>query len=237
MIPLLLADPLADDHGLEYTYPQAALYAETGFADLTGFEALDRDGLLVLRVRLARYPNPQQAPNGFSLATVAVYLDTAPGGKTELAGGGFRTPPQDGWEQLVLLTGWEAESRKAEGPPESVQIQQVDDWLEVPTELPAGDYGYYVLSGLYDPFTPEYFRVLRPEAGEWNLSGPAGFPAAVDVLSQDQVASYTSGVLEPVRAPRSRQPWMAWVLGGLGLLTWGMALIWPRQRRRRPQKP
>ena len=72
MIPLLLADPLSDDRGLEYAYPRAALYAESGFADLTGFEALEREGQLVLRLRLARYPNPQQAPNGFSLAVVAV---------------------------------------------------------------------------------------------------------------------------------------------------------------------
>lgn len=237
MIPLLLADPLSDDRGLEYVYPRAALYAESGFADLTGFEALEREGRLVLRVRLARYPNPQQAPNGFSLATVAVYLDMVPGGRTDLEGSGFATPPQDGWEQMLLLTGWDAQLRQSDGQSTPVQASLVDDWLEVATPIPAGDYGYYVASGLYDPFAPGYFRALRPEAGEWNLSGPPGFPAAVDVLSQNQAESYTTGVLLPVTAPKSTQPVMAWVLGGLGLLSWVAALVWPRSRRRRRQKP
>ena len=237
MIPLLLADPLSDDRGLEYAYPRAALYAESGFADLTGFEALEREGQLVLRLRLARYPNPQQAPNGFSLAVVAVYLDMAPGGRTDLAGSGFTTPPQDGWEQVLLLTGWEAELRQSDGTTTAMQSLLVDDWLEVSTALPAGDYGYYVASGLYDPFASGYFRALRPEAGEWNLSGPLDFPAAVDVLSQNQTESYTTGVLLPVTAPKNTQPVMAWVLAGLGLMSWVLALAWPRSRRRRRQKP
>lgn len=89
----LFQDPLGDAHGLAYLYPQAALYREAGegYADLTALAGEVREGELVLKLRLARYPNPLGGPLGFSLATALVYLDLAPGGEEALLPG-LRTP-------------------------------------------------------------------------------------------------------------------------------------------------
>jgi len=100
----LFQDPLGDAHGLAYLYPQAALYREAGegYADLTALAGEVREGELVLKLRLARYPNPLGGPLGFSLATALVYLDLAPGGEEALLPG-LRTPPGQGWEDALAL--------------------------------------------------------------------------------------------------------------------------------------
>lgn len=79
----LFQDPLGDDHGLAYLYPQAALFREAGegYADLLALGGEIREGRLVLKVRLARYPNPLEGPLGFSLATAVLWLDTGEGGR------------------------------------------------------------------------------------------------------------------------------------------------------------
>ncbi|WP_036270086.1 glucodextranase DOMON-like domain-containing protein [Meiothermus rufus] len=228
MMPLLFTDPIGDDYGLAYAYPRAALYAEGGFADLTGFEALQSGEKVVLRVRLQRYPNPANAPHGFSLATVAIYIDTEPGGQEELPGAGFKTPPGQGWNWAYLLTGWKAEEHRPDGRAQPVVLSRRGEWLEVAANLPPGDYGYYVAVGLYDPFTPWHFRPVRPGGGSWVLEGPAGAPAAVDVLAFNQNQAYQSGVLPPVRAVQNRMPW-ALLSAALGLLSILLAFRFPRR--------
>ncbi|AWR87864.1 glucodextranase DOMON-like domain-containing protein [Meiothermus taiwanensis] len=228
MIPLLFSDPVGDDHGLGYAYPRAPLFAEAGFADLTGFEALRRGEKLVLRVRLHRYSNQSNAPHGFSLATIGIYIHTGPGGQEELPGAGFKTPPGQGWNWAYLLTGWKAEEHRPDGSIENVSVTRNGDWLELASNLPPGDYGYYVAVGLYDPFTPWNFRPVRPGGGAWTLDGPAGAPAAVDVLSQDQNQAYQSGVLQPVRATQNRTPW-AILSAALGVLFILLAFRFPRR--------
>lgn len=242
MIPLLFTDPLGDDHGLGYVYPKASLYAESGFADLTGFQALERDGQLVLRVRLARYPNPQAAPLGFSLAIVGIYVDSQPDspggegrGNQELPGAGFKTPAGEGWDEAYLVNGWKAESLRPDGSHREVQARKEGDWLEVFPDLPPGDYGYYVTVGLYDPFTSTGFRPVRPGGGTWVLDAPGGAPAAVDVLSDHQAQAYQSGVLAPVRAVSSPLPW-AILVGVAGFLAIVLAFVFPRRRRPKPGK-
>ncbi|MFZ5992442.1 MAG: glucodextranase DOMON-like domain-containing protein [Deinococcota bacterium] len=235
MIPLLFTDPLGDDHGLGYAYPTAAIYAESGFADLTGFQALERDGRLVLRVRLARYPNPQAAPLGFSLAIVGIYVESEPAngakGGQELPGAGFKTPAGHGWDEAYLLSGWKAESLRPDGRRREVPARKEGDWLEVFPDLPPGDYGYYVTVGLYDPFTPTGFRPVRPGGGSWVLDAPSGAPAAVDVLSDHQAQAYQSGVLAPVRAASSALPWAIGVAVA-GFFAIVLAFVFPRPRPR-----
>lgn len=228
MIPLIFTDPTGDDYGLGYAYPRAALFAEAGFADLTRFEALDKGGKVVLRLQLNRYPNPNNAPNGFSLATIAVYIDTGPGGKEEMPGAGFKTPQGQGWDRAYLLTGWQAEERRPDGEIRPVQVQKNGDWLELTTPLAPGDYGYYVTVGLYDPFTPWYFRAVRTGGGTWLLDGPTGSPAAVDVLSTNQNRVYQTGILGPTKALQNRIPW-AILSGAMGLLVILLAFRFPRR--------
>jgi len=228
MIPLLFSDPVGDDYGLGYAYPAAALFAEAGFADLTGFEALRNGERVVLRVKLNRYPNPGNAPNGFSLATIGIYIHTEAGGREELPGAGFKTPEGQGWNWAYLLTGWKAKEHRPDGTVQAVPASKKGDWLELYTSLPPGDYGYYVTVGLYDPFTPWHFRPVRPGGGAWTIGGPVGAPAAVDVLSQSQNQAYQSGVLQPIQAIQNRIPW-AILSAALGLLFILLAFRFPRK--------
>lgn len=236
MIPLFYIDPHGDDHGLGYAYPTAALYAESGFADLTGFQAIDQRGQLVLRVRLARYPNPAKAPLGFSLATIAIYVDSRPGGSEDLPGAGFRTPKGQGWDQAYLITGWDSSVRTPAGGNEPLVVERQGEWIEFRPGLPPGNYGYYVATGLYDPFAPWNFRPLRPGGGPWVIDGPAGAPAAVDVLATSQARSYSTGVLRPVKASPSR--WSLALLSGLlGLLFIALSYRFPKSSPpRRPRR-
>ncbi len=228
MIPLLFSDPVGDDYGLGYAYPRAELFAEAGFADLTGFEALGNGEKVVLRVRLHQYPNPGNAPNGFSLASIGIYIHTESGGHQELPGAGFKTPEGQGWNWAYLLTGWKALEHRPDGTIESVALTKNGDWLELSSNLPPGDYGYYVAVGLYDPFTPWHFRPVRPGGGTWTIDGPAGAPPAVDVLSQSQIQAYQSGVLSPVRAVHNRITW-AILSAALGVLSILLAFRFPRK--------
>jgi carbohydrate-binding DOMON domain-containing protein len=219
MIPLLFTDPAGDDYGLGYGYPRAPLFSEAGqgFADLRGFEALRENDKAVLRIRLARYPNPAGAPNGFSFTTVAIYVDTGPGGSTDLPGAGFRV--SGGWERAYLITGWKAEERYPNGGRKKLSLRKAGGWLELRPGLPAGNYGYYVTTGIYDPFTSWNFRPIRPGGGPWVLDGPAGAPKAVDVLTpnQSQISAYKSGTLSPTKALENRFPW-AILSAAVGLL-------------------
>jgi len=228
MIPLFFTDPVGDNYGLGYAYPRAALFAEAGFADLTRFEAVEKDGKVVLRVQLNRYPNPNNAPNGFSLATIAIYVDTGPGGQKEMPGAGFRTPEGQEWDRAYLVTGWLAEERRPDGQTQPIQVQKIGDWLELYPSLPSGDYGYYVTVGVYDPFTLWYFRPVQPGGGTWIVDGPSGGPAAVDVLSTKQIQAYQTGVLSPTKALQNRIPW-AILSAGLGLLMILLAFRFPRR--------
>lgn len=239
MVPLFFTDPLGDDHGLGYGYPRSALYAEVGYADLTGFEALQRNGKLVLRVRLARYSNPQNAPQGFSLAVIGVYVDTEPGGQGKLPGAGFATPDDKGWEVAYKITGWGTEEHSTRGLSKPVSMTMKEDWLEVYPDLPPKDYGYYVAVGLYDPFVPWNFRGSRPGGGAWLMEAPLEAPKAVDVLSVDQVKAYETAVLNPVHSIQSRLPWVILSAAG-GLLSLLLAFRFPKisplRRNRRVRK-
>lgn len=229
----LFQDPLGDDKGLAHLYPQAALFREAGegYADLLALEGVEREGRLLLRVRLARYPNPLEGPLGFSLATVVLWLDTGEGGEEELLPG-LRTPPGQGWEAAYLLTGFGAERRTPTGERAPVSAWREGEWVVLDTGLPPGPYGFYGAVGLFDPFAPWYMRPTSPEGGPWTLGAPPGSPPAVDLLAPnplDQVEAYRTGVLKPLR-PKGfalrRESLLAFALGGVSLLL----AFWLRRR-------
>ncbi|WP_460171624.1 glucodextranase DOMON-like domain-containing protein [Thermus sp. FJN-A] len=221
----LFQDPLGDDKGLAYLYPQAALFREAGegYADLLALAGEEREGRLVLKVRLARYPNPLGGPLGFSLATVVLWLDTGEGGEEELLPG-LRTPPGEGWEKAYLLTGFGAEARTPAGEKAPVRVWREGEWVLLDTGLPPGGYGYYGAVGLFDPFAPWYLRPTSLEGGPWTLGAPAGSPPVVDLLAEDpraQVRAYQEGVLHPLRKKGlflRRESLLAFALGGVSLL-------------------
>ncbi|HGY10288.1 MAG TPA: hypothetical protein ENK37_09625 [Oceanithermus profundus] len=216
---LLLTDPVGDDLGAGLGPPRAALYQEVGAADLTGFRLERVEGRWRLGVRLARYPNPANAPLGFSLAVVAVYLDTGPGGEEALPGAGLRTPAGGGWEEAYLLSGWGAERRTPEGEATAARAWREDDWVWVQTELSERPRAY-VAAGLYDPFDPWGFRPALPGGGVWYLEGPADAPRALDVIAPDEARVWQKGILPPARRgfPWSRLASTVLALAGAGLL-------------------
>jgi len=221
----LFQDPLGDDQGLAYQYPRAALYREAGegFADLLALAGEAREGhLVLLKVRLARYPNPLEGPLGFSLATVALFLNTGEGGEEELLPG-LHTPKGEGWEVAYLLTGFGAERRTPKGGRAPVRAWREGDWVLLDTGLPPGRYGFYGGVGLFDPFAPWYLRPTSPKGGPWTLMAPPGSPPLVDLLAErplDQVRAYETGVLQPLR-PQGlslrRESLLAFALGGVSL--------------------
>lgn len=221
----LFQDPLGDDQGLGYAYPQAALYREAGegYADLLALAGEERAGELVLKVRLARYPNPLEGPLGFSLATVALFLHTGPGGEEELLPG-LKTPPGEGWQVGFILTGFGAERRDPKGGRTPIKAWREGEWVALATGLPPGDYAYYGGVGLFDPFAPNRLRPTSPEGGPWTLAAPPGSPPLVDLLApdpRDQLQAYQTGVLKPVRkaGPRlSRESLLAFLGAGVALV-------------------
>ena len=220
---LLLADPVGDDHGVGLGPPRAALYEEVGAADLTGFRLQRVDGRWRLGVRLARYPNPAHAPLGFSLATVAVYLDAGPGGEEALPGTGLRTPAGRGWEEAYLLSGWGAERRTPEGGGGAARSWREGDWVWVQTGLSERPRAY-VAAGLYDPFDPWGFRPALPGGGVWYLDGPEDAPRALDVIAPYEARVWRRRTLPPARRgfPWHRLASAVLALAGAGLL--GLAL-------------
>lgn len=221
----LFQDPLGDDQGLAYVYPQAALYREAGegYADLLAVAGEVREGQVVLRVRLARYPNPLEGPLGFSLATVVLWVDTGEGGEEELLPG-LRTPKGQGWEVAYVLTGFGAEQRTPEGGRELVRAWREGEWVLLETGLPPGPHGLYGGVGLFDPFAPWHLRPTSLEGSPWTLGAPPGSPPLVDLLAEDpmaQVRAYQEGVLRPLRKPAPalrRESLLAFALGGVSLL-------------------
>ncbi|WP_347241782.1 glucodextranase DOMON-like domain-containing protein [Thermus sp.] len=221
----LFQDPLGDDRGLAYQYPQAGLYQEAGegFADLVAVGGEGREGRLLLKMRLARYPNPLGGPLGFSLATVVLFLDTGKGGSEELVPG-LKTPPGEGWEVGFFLTGFGGEGRTPSGEKAPARAWREGEWVVLDTGLSPGRYGIYAGVGLFDPFAPGYLRPTSPSGGPWTLTASSGAPPLVDLLAErplDQVRAYETGVLKPLR-PRGlslrRESLLAFALGGVSLL-------------------
>ncbi|MBW6394122.1 MAG: glucodextranase DOMON-like domain-containing protein [Thermus sp.] len=221
----LFQDPVGDDQGLAYLYPRAALFQEAGegYADLLALAGEEREGRLVLKVRLSRYPNPLEGPLGFSLSTVVLWLDTGEGGEEALLPG-LSTPPGQGWEVAYILTGFGGEKRTPTGERTPARVWREGEWVVVDTGISPGPYGYYGAVGLFDPFASWYLRPTGPEGGPWTLGAPPGSPPVVDLLAEaplDQVKAYQTGILKPLR-PKGfalkRESLLAFALGGASLL-------------------
>ena len=215
---LLFSDPAGDDHGAGIGYPRADLYRQVGIADLTGFEMQPVNGHWRLGFRLDRYPNPAGAPLGFSLAVVAVYLDTKPGGEELLTGTGLKTPAGGGWDEAYLVSGWGAEKRTPAGDAQAAPSWSADGWIWIDTALKERPRAY-VVAGIYDPFKPWGFRPVIPGGGIWYLDGPADAPRALDVIADDQTLVWRSGVLQPAQ---KSLPLRSWLAGALALVGTGL---------------
>jgi len=205
---LSLTDPVGDVPPPGVEPPQAAVYQEVGFADLTGFRIEEREGELWVGFRLDRTPNPAGAPLGFSLAVLADYIDLGPGGENLLPGA--RIEAETGADLAVVVTGWGAAAYPlAGGPPLSLTARREGDWIMVATGLKPGRYRHYPVVGIYDPFSPLGFRQPTAAGGLFAPKAPPGTPAVFDAL-------YDERPLPPASARRKVSK---------EALVWGLAVL------------
>ena len=232
---LSVSDPAGDTPPPGYAWPRAEVYQAVGFADLTGFRVEDRGGKLWVGFRLDRTPNPGKAPLGFSLAVLADFIDTAPGGVRRLPQVGFSVPEGKEPDLAVVVSGWgAARVPLSGGEARPLVARREGDWIYVNTELSARRYRHYPVVGLYDPFAPLGFRKPSPSGGLWRPQAPPGVPAAVDALDPEAFQTYQ---LTPATL-RRRDP-RPLLAGGFALLSgvlaaWG-AVAWRRERRARTE--
>jgi carbohydrate-binding DOMON domain-containing protein len=182
----------AGDEGVEY--PTAPFFSPgQGYFDLLSFQVSGDGKRLAFDFEFARVANPWQAPEGFSHQLIDLYLDTAPGGKTEtrLEGAGVSFDPEHGWEHQLRLMPWGGSALYGSRGSSPVEVSLLPDGktirAQVAQELlgsPRPDWGYYLLVGSYDGFGPDNYRQIQRRAGPWNFGGErAG--AVIDFLAPD----------------------------------------------------
>ncbi|HEY8391420.1 MAG TPA: glucodextranase DOMON-like domain-containing protein [Capillibacterium sp.] len=237
------ADPAGDDYGPGgYIYPQNfAFRPYEGLYDLLRFRVSGNDEALFFDLQIKEITNPWNAPEGFIHPVIHIYLDLAPGGRTEplYEEMGVRMPPQYGWEVCLEGVGWESsrlvylgEGGKLETT--SLAAAYLPDQHVIRLTVPRARLGspekhwrYYVLIGAYDGFGPGFLREVRPEPGDWHFGGaPAGqiVPRVLDLLAPERGKYTQERQLRPgkdgwpVVYPFNRRkelPWGYLVLGGL----------------------
>ncbi|MEN8233376.1 MAG: glucodextranase DOMON-like domain-containing protein [Actinomycetota bacterium] len=105
------ADPEGDDHGPgAYTYPTEPLFTP-GSYDLTHFSVGESGDSLVFTFEvLAPVLNPWDSPNGLSIQTFDVYVDTDPGttngARRFLDGRNAAWQSGSGWDRALTIEGW-----------------------------------------------------------------------------------------------------------------------------------
>jgi carbohydrate-binding DOMON domain-containing protein len=106
-----IADPEGDDHGPgTYTYPTDPLFLP-GSYDLTAFSVGQSEDDLVFTFDVAApVLNSWDSPNGLSIQTFDVYVDTDPdtdsGARRFLPGRNASWQPGSGWDRALTVEGW-----------------------------------------------------------------------------------------------------------------------------------
>jgi len=106
-----ITDPEGDDHGPgSYTYPTDPLFVP-GSYDLTGFSVGESEDDLVITFDLAApVMNSWDSPNGLSIQTFDVYVDTDPdtnnGSRRFLPGRNASWESGSGWDRALTVEGW-----------------------------------------------------------------------------------------------------------------------------------
>jgi len=104
-------DPEGDDHGPgSYTYPTDPLFTP-GSYDLTAFSVGESGDDLVFTLDvLAPVLNPWDSPNGLSIQTFDIYVDTdsgtANGSRRFLPGRNASWESGSGWDRALTIEGW-----------------------------------------------------------------------------------------------------------------------------------
>jgi alpha-amylase/alpha-mannosidase (GH57 family) len=195
-----MEDPAGDDHGIgTYVYPLNSVFAEPGLFDLLRYAIYDAADRWQLTFEFPTLPNPWNGPHGFSHPILYLYLDVAPGGRTDAHEEGKAAQvafdPDHPWDCFVKVAGWPAYGRhlwlsSGEGP---FLIEVASDpkrgriIVTIPkTLLPEIRGWHYVLVGSQDGYGANHLRPIGVAAGEWTGGGcpdPLWAPQIYDYLA------------------------------------------------------
>ena len=191
---LEVGDPAGDDRGPgTYTYPLDDVFRPGAF-DITGFTAGMDEAYYYFRVQLkGPVENVWDSPNGLSIQTVDIYLDTDGGSSGErllLPGRNAALTPDHAWDHAVWAEGWTPGIYQpgAEGPEEQgagleivANPGQRRVTVSVPKRLlPEGDpsewsFAVVVLSQEGFPSAGVWrVRDVMQEAEQWRVGGGTG---------------------------------------------------------------
>lgn len=233
MFPLLaaalltLSDAAGDARGDgSYVLPTRPPLSASA-VDLRELKVEAVDGKLRLTIGLGAVQNPWDAPLGYSAGILDVFVKSRLGGNTTLSNLGFVTPPQQGWQYHVRVSGFASSlefvpdgQSRPQPRPVNLNVRLSGSAVVFDTPIPAGQYSYWVTSSVYSPFTADGY--LRPGTGGGSaslLSARNNSPIPVDVISGgNQARAYTTGVLQPVGMTRDRRAVLLLALAGAGLL-------------------
>nr|ACJ03924.1 pullulanase [Thermococcus sp. HJ21] len=186
-----IADPEGDDHGPgTYTYPTNDVF-KPGVFDLLRFRMLEQTDSYVMEFYFKDLGgNPWNAPNGFSLQIIEVYLDFKDGGNSTAIkmfpdgpGANVNLDPDHPWDVAFRIAGWDygnlivlpngtayqGEMQISADPVKNAVIVKVPKKYIAINE----DYGLWgaVLTGSQDGYGPDKWRPVAVEAEEWKVGG------------------------------------------------------------------
>ena len=220
-----------------YTLPSRV---DASTLDLRIFTAMDVNGKLEFRLTMDRVTNAEHAPNGFSGPIFEIFMADARGGEEQLGATGFMTPPSHGWQYRLSVNGFTSSmvpSNKRVTASDSgstvasmaLKVRTEGSDVVIDTDLPAKQYAYWAMVGLYDPLTQTGFKHPTDRWTPPQLASPIpDAPPALDVLFRDsQVGLYASRIVPAVNEPVTRtSPLLLTGLAGLclalGTTLWGV---------------
>lgn len=212
-----MEDPRGDDFGPgTYVYPLNKVFSEApGLFDLIRYAVYDADNAWQLSFDFPALPNPWNGPHGFSHPIIFVYLDVAPGGRTDVHEEGKAAQvsfdPAHPWDYVLKIAGWPGYGRHlwtaaGEGP---FLVDVASDpkrgrvIVTISKDLVLEIRGWhYVLVGSQDGYGPNHIRPIGKQAGEWTGGGcpdPMWAPQLYDILAptvddqKNMLGSYVSG--------------------------------------------
>ena len=221
----LFADPAGDAHGDGgYILPTRPAYSADAL-DLREFRAEPGGNTMRFTVGFGGTGNPWNLPSGFSSGVTDIFIKGGLGGDNKLDDLGLRAQ-SGGWQYHLRVSGagstlerFEEGGDQATAMP-APEVRMEGTNLHIASEIPAGEYSYWVTSSVYSPLSAD--GVLRPSTQSTPTAlqaGRPGSPAPVDVLASptDRLA-YSSGQLASVGQGRDQRPLWLTGLGAVGLL-------------------
>ncbi len=186
-----IKDPQGDDYGPgTYTYPTDKVF-KPGVFDLLRFRMLEQTNYYVMEFYFKNLGgNPWNAPYGFSLQIIEVYLDFKKGGNTSAIkmfpdgpGSNVRLDPNHPWDVAFRIAGWDygnlivlsngtviqGELKISADPTKNAIIVKVPKkYIKI-----SDDYGLWgdVLVGSQDGYGPDKWRPVAVKAEQWKVGG------------------------------------------------------------------